>query len=324
MAINPFSDEQLRAIINLRQRYEVWLDAERRLRDLPYDLRIKTVQDRRYLYEIFDRSGNGKSLGPLDDELEARHEKYRAEKTTLKQRLDSARAALTESGQIARAVRVPPLASDAGPILREADVRGLLDGALMVAGTNCMAAYALEAGGLIDVPDETLDFDMAWSATEEIDGTPVWSMLKAVDSTFTLNTERTFQARNAKAYEFELLVAPSRAATLGRKEQPRPIPLPEQEWLLLGKPVDQVTICRDATSVRMVAPDPRWFALHKLWLSAQDKRDPRKRRKDRRQGLAVLDAVVEAMPHYPLDAAFVDSIPPELTPYWQEWRDGRG
>ncbi len=148
-------------------------------------------------------------------------------------------------------------------------------------------------------------------------------MLKAVDPTFTVNTERTFQARNSAAYEVELLVAPSRAHALGRLDDPRPIPLPEQEWLLLGRPVDQVTACRDATAARIVAPDPRWFALHKLWLSTQEKRNPFERRKDREQGLVVLDAVAEAMPQYPLDAAFERGIPPELEPFWMEWQDSR-
>lgn len=147
-------------------------------------------------------------------------------------------------------------------------------------------------------------------------------MLKAVDPTFAVNSEREFQARNADSYEVELLAAPSRMATLGKREKPRPIPLPEQEWLLLGKPVDQVAICRDATAVRIVAPDPRWFALQKLWLSGQAKRDPFKRRKDRDQGLALLDAVAEAMPQYPLDSHFAASIPEELVSVWGGWRAG--
>ena len=68
--VRPFTDEQLRTLINLRQRYEVWMEAERILARMPYDLRIKTVSGKSYLYEIFDRSGNGKSLGRLNDELE--------------------------------------------------------------------------------------------------------------------------------------------------------------------------------------------------------------------------------------------------------------
>jgi hypothetical protein len=119
----------------------------------------------------------------------------------------------------------------------------------------------------------------------------------------------------------EILVAPSRATTLGGRDQPRPVPLPEQEWLLLGRPVDQVIGCRDGSPARIVAPDPRWFALHKLWMAAQDKRNPLKRPKDRKQGLALLDAVAEAMPHYPLDGSFIDALPAELAPYYAAWSE---
>lgn len=145
-------------------------------------------------------------------------------------------------------------------------------------------------------------------------------MVRRVDATFTLNTEREFQARNRDCYEVELLAAPSRIGTMGPREKPKPIPLPEQEWLLLGKPVDQVVPCRDGSAARLVAPDPRWFGLHKLWLGSQAKRDPLKRRKDIAQGNAVLDAVAEAMPHYPLDTAFEAAIPADLETYWQAWR----
>jgi hypothetical protein len=319
-SLEPFTDEQARVLINLRQRYEVWRDSAHALRALPYDLRRKTVGDYEYLYEIHDRSGNGTSRGRWDADKQQQFATYRAEKASLKQRLAQSRQAVDEGARLARALRVPMLASAAGPILREADCRGLLDGQLLVVGTNALLAYAHEAVARLDLSDETEDFDLAWAGTEQPQGAPVWEMLKAVDATFTVNSERTFQARNAAAYEVELLVAPSRAAALARRDKPRPVPLPEQEWLLLGNPVDQVVACRDATAARIVAPDPRWFALHKLWLADKPSRNPFKRRKDREQGLGVLDAVAAAMPHYPLDAAFERDIPDELAAAWAEWR----
>ena len=323
--IQPFSAEQERALINMRQRYDAWIEAERELYTMPYDLRRKKVGEYEYLYEIFDRSGNGKSLGAWDDEKQTQLEAYKVEKSALKERRDGARDALGESSRIARALRLPLLSADAGPILREADRRSLLGSHLLVVGTNAMAAYALEAAGAFrDVPDETEDFDLAWTADEPEDGTQLWDMLKAVDPTFTINTEREFQARNAKAYEVELLVAPSRVATLAGRDRPRPVPLPEQEWLLPGRRVDQVVPCRDGSPARIVAPDPRWFALHKLWLGAQAKRNPLKRRKDTVQGAALLDAVAETMPQYSLGHEFVESLPDELVPYWEEWAKARG
>lgn len=258
------------------------MEAEQTLHALPYDLRRKLVDGRAYLYEINDRGGNGKSLGPWSPENEAKFSAYHQRKTAAKARRDASRVALDETGRLCRALRAPMLASDAGAILREADRRRLLGSHLLVVGTSAMPAYAVEASDFLpDAPDETDDFDMAWSALLPDDGgQAIWPMLKTVDMTFTVNMERTFQARNAKAYEVEILVAPSRAATMSRLDQPRPVPLPEQEWLLNGRSVDRVVICRDGSPARIVAPDPRWFALQKLWMSRQAKRNPLKRAKE--------------------------------------------
>ena len=70
---------------------------------------------------------------------------------------------------------------------------------------------------------------------------------------------------------------------------------------------------------RIVAPDPRGFALQKLWLAAQAKRNPLKRAKDAKQGKALLDAVATAMPQYPLDESFQRQLPPELAPIFRAW-----
>jgi hypothetical protein len=195
---------------------------------------------------------------------------------------------------------------------------------VLVVGTSCIPAYSLEAGGVIqDAPTETEDFDLAWIAETEAEDAALWAALKAVDPTFTVNSERPFQARNRRTYEVELLVAPSREATMHSRERPRPVPMPEQEWLLPGRWVDQVVPCRDGTAARLVVPDPRWFGLHKLWLAGQDKRNPLKRDKDGKQGLALLDAVVDSMPHYRMDAAFEASIPAALKGVWQGWQAHR-
>ncbi len=320
--IRPFTDEQARLLVNLRLRYDSWIAADRELAALPYDLRRKTISGSTYLYEIYDRSGNGKSLGAMTPELEEQFTDYHSRKDALQSQNKQLRIMLTESAALYRALRLPLLSSAAGPILRECDRRNLLGSHVLVIGTNAMAAYMIEANGFINLPDETEDFDLAWVAEVQDDTEErLWATLKAVDSSFAINSERDFQARNAKAYEVELLVAPSRAQTMSQSDQPRPLALPEQEWLLLGRPVDQVVGCRDGSPARIIAPDPRWFALHKLWMSEQAKRHPQKRPKDRKQGLALLSAVALSMPHYPLDTLFDAEIPPELLPFYYSWRE---
>ena len=320
--VRRFTDEQARALVNLRPRYEALIEAEAALAALPYNLVRKTVGGREYLYEAIDRLNNGKSLGPMRPELEQKLADYRSTKADQQGRRATASQLVQEIARLAQPLRLPVLSSGAGEILRELDRRGLLGEAVLVVGTSCIPAYSLEAGGLItEAPAETEDFDLTWVAEAAREDAALWAALKAVDPTFTVNTERPFQARNRRAYEVELLVAPSREKTLHSGERPRPVPMPEQEWLLPGRWVDQVLPCRDGTAARLIAPDPRWFALHKIWMADQPSRNTLKRDKDRKQGIALLGAVAEAMPHYPLDEAFVASIPPGLAAVWRSWRD---
>jgi hypothetical protein len=137
--------------------------------------------------------------------------------------------------------------------------------------------------------------------------------------TYSVNTERPFQARNARAYEVEILSAPSRIGGQSMRDKPRPVPLREQEWLLNGQPIDRVVGVRDGEAARLVVPDPRWFALQKLWMAEKPERNPQKKPKDRKQGMALLNAVWQTMPHYSLDTAFHKGLPDELKPHYERW-----
>ena len=321
MNFQPFSDEQARVIVNLEQAYQVWMEALRILNDMPYNMRIKEVSGREYLYEVTDRRGSMKSKGPVNPERLAEFDQYKTEKAQLKDRLTRSKETLKEQASLYRALRLPMLPAEAGKILREADRLRFLGEQAMVVGTNALIAYALEANGFIrDAPDETLDFDMALTGLEADEERPtLWKVLKEADLTYSVNTERPFQARNAKAYEVEILSAPSRIGGQIAQDRPRPIPLPEQEWLLNGRRVDRVVGVRDGEAARMVAPDPRWFALQKLWMAAKPERAPQKQPKDRKQGIALLDAVWGAMRHYPLDEAFYETLPAALKPHFELW-----
>lgn len=321
MAFQPFSDEQARVIVNLDQAYSAWMQTLRALNDMPYNMRIKEVSGRDYLYEVTDRLGNMTSKGPLDTEKQAEYDQYKAEKASLKNRLSESRAALKEQASLYRALRLPMLPAEAGRILREADRVRFLGEQAMVVGTNAVVAYAVEANGFIrDAPDATIDFDMALTAIKADNDRPtLWKVLKEVDMTYSVNAERPFQARNAKAYEVEILSAPSRIGGQIARDKPRPVPLPEQEWLLNGRPIDRVVGVRDGEAARLVVPDPRWFALQKLWLAEKPGRNPQKKPKDFKQGIALLDAVWQAMPHYALDGAFHDQLPGELKPLFELW-----
>jgi hypothetical protein len=303
-----FNDEQLRPAANLRKYYEAWCASKRALQQFVGYLSWKTIGGRDYLYRT-DSRGQGTSLGPRSPGTEHQFAKLKGDRKV--------------AGAMYRTLRLPAIASAAAEVLREADRRRMLGEQLIVVGTSAMVAYEFEAGERFATGlDATEDFDLAWAVvtgeTVLVTGklqSPVLSMLKAVDSTYVVNSERPFQARNRAAYEVKVLAAPSVMKTYPPAEPLRPVRMPELEWLLEGRRVDQVVCGRDGTPARIVAPDPRWFALHKCWLADKPTRSRSKAPKDRRQGEALLRAVQERLPHYPIDDAFVRALPNELRPY---------
>lgn len=316
-----FNNEQLRLSANLQTAYDGWIAAHRDAADLPNRLSWKTVSGRDYLYSIRDGRGNGSSLGPRSPETEALFVRYAAFKTIV----ERSSVVLAQQFALWRALRLPLLSSTAGAVLRALDQRRLLgvDGVLVV-GTNTMAAYEMAAAERFATGlDATEDFDLAWAweGSTALSAGPsrndeLMAAFKAVDSSFTVNLEKPHQARNAAQYEIELLLAPSRTASYPPAASLRPVAnLPEQEWLLLGRPVDEVIFDLSGLPCRIVAPDPRWMALHKLWLADKPERNPKKIAKDRAQGLALLDVLPRALPQFPVDAAFRDTVPAELRAY---------
>jgi hypothetical protein len=324
----PFIDEQLRTLVNLDQVYRYWIQSKRELRAMPYGMRWKTVSARDYLYEIFDRLGNGRSLGPRSPETEARHKDYQQKRKELEERVSASVEKLEQNSRIARAVKLPGIAEAAAKILVELDLREMLGRNFMVAGTNAILAYNLEAGGTIIIGADmaTDDFDLLWTRDHSTslmakDPPPsILAALKAVDETYTVNEERPFQLRNRHAYEVEILVPPSKLDDLPKGDRIRPARLEEVEWLLLGTPIEHVVPAKGDMAAKIVAPDPRMFALQKLWLAEKPSRSALKKPKDQRQGTALMDACAQrVLPRHPINGEFEESLPKALRPFFDQW-----
>jgi hypothetical protein len=312
--------EQLRILENAAVAYDAWLQASHQADLHAHRLEWKRIDGVEYLYRHFGRSG-AQSLGRRNAETESLKQVQDLAKPQIEQALAELRERLVLIAAEYRAHRLPRVHPILGRICREADRRSLLGSALLVVGTNAMPAYEFEAQDRFAIGLETTeDCDFAWCRQTQMTvagsgATPFYSLLKSVDSTFTPNYERPFQARNAAAYEVELLLAPSLKADFPASEPIRPIPLPEQEWLLQGRRLAHVVFDMNNQPVRLVVPDPRWMALHKLWLSEKPERNRNKKPKDGEQGRRLLLAVQESMPHYPLDDAFLREVPDELRRY---------
>ena len=331
----PLSDEALRVAANLAQRHDAYVVAVRIADALPSSMYFAKKDEREYLVLKRHSGDSGTTVGARSAKTEAALAKYLADRETARTTLQATERALAEIINQYRALKLPLATAKAARILRELDIVGMLGEDLMLVGTNAFPAYQMEAGcrfqGLLD---ETDDFDLAWCRGSGISlaaraanerAPSLLGVLKQIDPQYRINKARPYQALASDGYEVELLVAPSLFSTLPRGDAFSPMAIfQEQEWLLRGRPIRHVLVSRDAKTCPIFAPDPRWMALHKMWLANKPERNANKRDKDRSQGEILLDAVKDRMQiAYPLNIDFVLELPEELRTYFDAWASSR-
>lgn len=333
----PFPQDSGRVIANLEAAYEQWLDARQQLIRMPVSMYWKDIGGVEYLGVKLTSNSAGTTGGVRSPETEAEYEQFQSEKAALKQRVAKADELIGERSGQYRALRLPALADRQGELLRALDIEGLLRNDLLVVGTNAFCAYELLCG--VKFPagnEETEDFDLAWCRGTKVSLAPssigakaerksLLSVLQGVDATYKVNPRKRYQAINNDGYEVELLAAPS-LAPLPKSEAFEPMySLVEQEWLLKGHPVSFVVATVRRRACPVYVPDPRWMALHKLWLSSKPERRASKKPKDRRQGEVLLDACRYFLhDSYPMDIDFVLDLPLELRDLFNEWAKDNG
>lgn len=84
-----------------------------------------------------------------------------------------------------------------------------------------------------------------------------------------------------------------------------------------GLPVEHVIAGLSGRPAKIVAPDPRLFALHKWMMAVDPNRKPAKQRKDHNQALQVKRLIELGMPHHPFDDEFLDNVSPLIQQSWK-------
>jgi hypothetical protein len=316
-----FNTEQRRNLQNLLQFYETWKEISRNLAQLPGGMYWRVINSKEYLYKYVTRAGikQSTSVGPKTLETEAIAEDFQLAKKDLLDRLEAIEARIKALAPIMRVLNLPAIDETAGKILRALDQADYLGKNILVIGTYAMAAYEMTA--------ETR-FATGFDATEDLDfalvGDPdnpndsdfprrLLLTVKEVDKTFLVSPSSSKTAVNKDGYRIDLLMSKGLAPALRRATPWTPEALEGQEWLVLGTPVQQLLIDFTGWPVLITAPDPRCFALHKLWLSKHVNRIREgKAPKDAAQGQMLLKAIEEFMPHYSIDDEFVESLPNAL------------
>jgi hypothetical protein len=284
MAFAELSNEQRRQLIDAQQAFAAWRPAAGELGRLG-TLRSQTSKGKRYMYEV--HGSVRKSLGRETPTLLRRKAQHDARRATLRATVRSLEKRLDDMAPVNRALGLGRMPTIAARILRELDHEGLLGSHIIVAGTNALYAYETATGTVL--PTEhvaTADADLLWDTKQSLllaatgvrrEG--IMGILHRVDRSFV--ADYGFNARNDDGYIVDLLCPETDdLTTMKAGADLEATPMPGTEWLLSAPHFEQTIIGEDGRPLRIVVPEPRTFALHKLWVSERDDRHPVKRPRD--------------------------------------------
>ena len=215
---------------------------------------------------------------------------------------------IQEQARLNKALRLNRVPRVVARVLRELDRAGLHD-SFTVIGTQALYAYEAAGGAhflleLLASGDVDLLYDARQKMTvvsDKLDGEGLLGLLKKADKTFECVRENGYRAANAGQFMVDLVVAPrgmqdSENITFAESDLVA-TEVPGLQWLLNSPKLDAVAIDEDGWPVPMRVPDPRAFAMHKVWLSGLPEREPIKKPRDLEQAQAVAKLVQAEMPH---------------------------
>ena len=320
------SSDQLRTVIDTRQLFEAWAESFERARTFRGGMHWKTSAGKQYLFRTRDRRGYGKSLGPRSPETERTLEHFKRNKSEAKARETGLRQRLAEQARYCKAVRVARVPRLTAALGRELWRAGLHD-AVMIVGTN--ALYAFEAACGVQILSagrlETQDLDVLLDSRRsleliagEVRREGLIGILRKIDKSFTVMEKQNFRAVNDRGFMVDLIRPMPKPPwkkqpdMVGRNADLKAADIQHLDWYLSAPKLRQIVIGEDGFPAPFTVPDPRVFALHKLWLSRQPGRDPLKKPKDREQAFLVAELVTRYLPQSRFSKPELRMLPREV------------
>ncbi|MFZ0611977.1 MAG: nucleotidyltransferase domain-containing protein [Desulfobacterales bacterium] len=313
MPAYEMNDEQRRIYIDAVQLHEAYMDAYTKSRAYQGGMHWKRAKEKEYLFRSLDRRGYGKSLGPRSKETEMSYNEFHNQKKQVHARLKHLKEKLKEQARFCRAARISRVPRLVTAILRLLEHHRLLGSNLQIVGTNALYAYEARAGiflerGLL----ATQDMDVLWDnrprlrlfAIEDVKYKSLLEILKKADRSFNLLGKKSFRAVNQAGYMVDLIkpepksVLTTESRQIGCDDDLMAAEIRNLQWIVSSPKFEQIVIGEDGFPSTMVVPDPRSFAIHKLWLSNQIDREAVKKKRDRSQALAVCKLILQYMPEF--------------------------
>lgn len=318
MKNHEVNSDQRRELVNTRQRFDAWRQARLKLDSFRGSMNWVMRREKEYLLRGYydERSGvrRQKSLGLRSPETERIKVAFDDGKAAARRQLDERMEVLfARQAPVNRALGLGRMPLLGARITRALDDAGLLGRGIRIVGTHAIYAYEAAAGVFVDSGvTTTQDIDLLFDArrslrfalAEGVSERSIIGLLRRVDRSFERSRE-TFRAVNNESYLVDF-IKPMRnppwakePEQIGDSDDLLAAQIEGLTWLENAPPFESVVIDEKGEPVRVVAVDPRVFAIHKLWLSKQPMRDPLKRRRDEAQARTVAALVHDYLTHLP-------------------------
>jgi hypothetical protein len=330
--MRDLNGQQVRQLIDMKQLYETLLQAEsEEARSFKGSMSWKRVHGHEYLYR--KRSKEWKSIGARSEETERVFAQFQEGRRAIKARVQNLKAEIEAMAPICRAMGLGRVPSISARILRRLDAQRIIGHGLVVVGTHALFAYeSMVSAHFASEHVATADIDLLFDSrvslklvAPEIRGAGLIGLLQKVDRSFAA-PQGSFRAANDEGFLVDLIMPqpknssqpPSRRQISQAEGDQVAAEIEGLDWLQNSPVVSEVVIDEKGLPARILAPDPRAFAVHKAWLSQRPDRDPGKRRRDLAQARAVAAMVHAYLPRSPFDDAVLRAFPAKVRAQSQE------
>jgi len=285
---------------------------------------FKKVGKHEYLYRKAHKAW--KSLGPRGEKTERTFAAFHDGRQTLRDTTGSLASRLNELAAVNRAMGLGRVPLIAARILRALDFASLMGSVLDIAGTHCLFSYERMAGVHIDSQlVATGDIDLLLDRRTSLrllarqmppDG---WlGLLTSVDRSFRLLSRGSYRAVNKDGFLVDLITPQSQDPIKPCGGEPldandlTPVEIDGLKWLVNSPKIEQIVLDARGFPLTMSVPDPRSFALHKIWVSEREDRDPLKQLRDKDQAHLVAALIARYLPHLSFEDPALNALPLEL------------
>jgi len=324
--ITELSSEQRRVFVDTVQLYSSMIDIRDQLDNYRGGMTWKTVSGKDYLYKTHGRRGQGKSLGVRSEKTELIHDSFHGEKERLSVSLTSLKEGMVRQSKMAVAVGINRMPTVPSQILRLLSKEKILGDGMFVLGSHALYAYEAAAGVFVgSALMETRDIDLLYNVNSKIKlshsfkNSGLIGLLEKADKTFKLAGKGHYRAVNDDGFMVELVkMAPDPPSKVESQHLASPsigdltaVEMQGLKWLNSAPLLKKMLIGGDGVPLEMVVPDPRYFALNKLWISQKEDRDPIKRPRDLEQAKVIANIAVNYL-NLKFDDSFMRVFPKEI------------